>query len=158
MMKQTLKRISISFFISAFAGLIVNLAIDVIVNQTGKIENFISMSPEFVAFFPTPAIAAYVNIILYGLIGVSFSAMVFVFEIDKIGFVMQNIIYFILASIIPLVITTCFWQLQRYPQAFISTLAGYGISFLIMGIVQYKDMKKQIKEINEFILDSEVNM
>ena len=92
-MKTALKRAMISFFISAFAGVLVNLFIDFIVNVNG-VTGFISMSPDFVNLFPTPVIAAYVNIMLYGLIGFTFSVMTFIYDVEKIGFAVQSIIYF----------------------------------------------------------------
>ena len=78
-MKEVLKRSVFSFFISSFAGVTVNLIIDCIVNASGK-AGFISMSPDYVRLFPTPVIAAYVNVLLYGLIGFTFSVMTFIFR------------------------------------------------------------------------------
>lgn len=150
-MRIILKRGCISFAISSFVGLIINLLIDVIVNATGNIEHFISMSPEFIAMFPTPAIAAYVNVLLYGAIGATFAMMTFLYEIDQIGFVLQSILYFCGTGIILMVITMILWQLQKYPIAFGCTLAGYGVSFLIMGFSQYRRLKMDIAEINQMI-------
>lgn len=150
-MKNIIRRVFISFACSAFAGLICNLLIDVIVNGVSDMEGFISMSPEFLALFPTPAIAAYVNIILYGLIGVAFAGMTFIYDIDRIGFVIQSIIYFVGTSIILTIITFVIWQLWKYPSALYCTLCGYAVSFIIMGITQYRKLKKDIEEINGYV-------
>ncbi|MBR6308394.1 MAG: DUF3021 family protein [Lachnospiraceae bacterium] len=147
-MKNVLKRGVISFFISSFAGVSVNLIIDCIVNASGR-EGFISMSPDFVKLFPTPVVAAYVNIILYGLIGFTFSAMTFVYEIERIGFVFQSIIYFVVTAAVCLSITVILWQLHKYPAAFAGTLAGYAVTHVIMLVVGYRNLKKDIEEINE---------
>lgn len=150
-MKNIIRRVFISFACSAFAGLLCNLLIDVIVNGVSDMEGFISMSPEFLALFPTPAIAAYVNIILYGLIGAAFAGMTFIYDIDRIGFVIQSIIYFVGTSIILTIITFVIWQLWKYPSALYCTLCGYAVSFVIMGITQYSKLKKEIEEINSYV-------
>ncbi|MCR4728231.1 MAG: DUF3021 domain-containing protein [Lachnospiraceae bacterium] len=151
-MKTYLKRGIISFFISAFAGVVVNLLIDVSVNAGGA-ENFISMSPDFVKLFPTPVIAAYVNIFLYGLIGFTFSVMTFIYGVERMGLLFQSVIYFIVTAGVCLGITVIIWQLHRYPAAFVCTLCGYAATHVIMFIVGYKSLKQDVKEINELSAD-----
>ncbi len=154
-MKIILKRGATSFAISAFAGLVVNLLIDGIVNATGAVDQFVSMSPEFVRLFPTVAIASYINVLMYGVIGATFAMMTFLYDIEKIGFVLQNILYFCATSVVLSLITMVLWQLQRYPKALVITLLGYGITFVIMGVIQYKALKKDIASINEAIIGEE---
>ena len=147
-MKDVFKRICVSFAISSFCGMIVNLLIDLIANAAGA-EDFMSISPDFVRLFPTTTIAAYVNIMLYGVIGASFAGMTFVFDLPRPGFVIQSIIYFIVTASVCIGITILLWQLHRHPQALIPTLAGYGLTYVIMGTVEYRELKKKIREINE---------
>ena len=148
MLKDTLKKGLISFAISSFSGLIVNLLIDLIVNAVGGPEDFCSISPEFRALFPTTTIAAYVNLLLYGLIGATFAMMTFIYSLERIGFIVQSIIYFLVTGTVCVLITTILWQLQRYPQALILTLTGYGASHILMITIQYRRLKKDILEIN----------
>lgn len=145
---QYLKRIMISFSISAIIGLLVNLIIDTIANSAGH-EGFISMTPEFRALFPTPAMAAYVNVILYGLIGATFAGMSFFFNLDRLGFLIQNLLYFLCSSVILILITVFLWQLHHYPQALIPTFAGYAGTYILMGLRQYRELKKNVLEINK---------
>ena len=144
----TLKRGAVSFSISSMVGLIVNLIIDVTVNAAGK-DGFFSVSPEAQALFPTPAIAAYVNVLLYGAIGATFAMMTFLFEIDRLGFVIQSILYFVTTSIVLVGITIFLWQLHKHPQALIPTLMGYAVTYFIMFTVEYRELKKNIREINQ---------
>ncbi|MCR5311255.1 MAG: DUF3021 domain-containing protein [Lachnospiraceae bacterium] len=153
-MKNVLKKGIISFFISAFAGVLVNLIIDCAVNANG-VKGFVSMSPDFVNLFPTPVMAAYVNILLYGLIGFTFSVMTFIYDVERIGFAIQSIIYFIVTASVCLAITVILWQLYKYPPAFAGTLAGYGATHVIMFIIGYRTLKKDIKEINEISVEIE---
>ncbi len=151
-MKEYLKRGAVSFAISSFVGLIVNLIIDLIVNACSEEKGFISMSPEFRDLFPTPAAAAYVNIILYGLIGATFAFMTFIFDIERLGFLVQSILYFLLTGIILTGITILLWQLHRYPRALIPTITGYGMTYLIMGTMQYRELKEDIRKINDTLV------
>ena len=147
MIKDILKRGALSFAISSFAGLIINLLIDLIANLVGA-KDFCSISPDFRAFFPTTALAVYVNILLYGLIGATFAMMTFVYELEKIGFVIQSIIYCIVTGTVCMLITVLLWQLQRHSEAFISTCIGYLAAHVIMIVIQYHALKKDISAIN----------
>lgn len=51
-------------------------------------------------------------------------------------------------------ITMYLWKLQTIPVAFLCTVAGYGLTFIIMGVIQYKSVKQDIEKINQ-IIDSE---
>ena len=147
-MKEILKKGFIGFAMSALIGTAVNMIIDIIANALG-VENFISMTPDFRSFFPTPVIAAYVNVFLYGIIGATFSMMTFIYEVNKLGIVLQNIIYFCVTAPVAVAIAVLIWQLHHYPKAIISTLAGYGVCYLIIGILQYRKLKDDIRQINE---------
>ena len=147
MIKETLKKGAVSFAISSFSGLIINLLIDLIANAAGA-EGFCSVSPEFRSLFPTDAMAAYVNVLLYGVIGAAFSSMTVIYEFERIGFVIQSLLYFVLTSAVCLLITMLLWQLQRYPQALLGTLCGYAATHVIMITIEYRMLKKDIAEIN----------
>lgn len=153
-MKEVLKRGITSFVLSSFAGLLVNLIIDIIMNAKGM-TGFNSMSPDYVALFPSVTIAAYINVFLYGIIGVTFSLSALIYEVEKMGFLIQSIIYFVITSVISVGITMLLWQLHKYPAAFISTLAGYAVTYVIMTVIEYKRLKADIKVINELSMESE---
>ena len=148
LLKQYLTRMGISFSLSALSGVLINLIIDVIVNATGT-AGFISMSPQYVALFPTPVIAAYSNVLIYGLIGAVFAGAAFIYEIERIGFVIQSLIYFLITASASMGITVVLWQLHRYPSAFICTMAGYLATHIIMITIEYRKVKADIKAINE---------
>ncbi|MBR5420108.1 MAG: DUF3021 family protein [Lachnospiraceae bacterium] len=147
MLKETLRKGVISFAISSFVGLLINLIIDLIANRSGAAP-FCSISPDFLALFPTTAMAAYVNVLLYGLIGAAFSMTTVVYEFERIGFLFQSILYFVITGAVCLLITIVLWQLQRYPKALIGTLAGYAITHIIMFSLQYRKLKADIETIN----------
>lgn len=148
MIKEYLTRIFISFSVSAFMGVLINLIIDAVANATGN-AGFISMSPQYVALFPTPVIAAYCNVLIYGIIGAVFSGATIIYEVERIGFVIQSLIYFLITASASMGITVVLWQLHRYPAAFISTMAGYLATHIIMITIEYRKVKADIKAINE---------
>jgi hypothetical protein len=147
MIKETLKKGAKSFAIGSFSGLIVNLIIDLIVNAFGP-KGFCSISPYFAEHFPTTAMAAYVNILLYGVIGATFAMMTVIYEFERIGFVIQSIIYFLVTGTVCILITILLWQLQKHPMALIFSLIGYAVTHVIMITIEYNTLKKDIKEIN----------
>lgn len=143
-----IKRCVESFGNSAVCGTIVILLIEVIVRIVTGVEDFIPFAPEYVALFPSESIAVGVNTLLYGVIGATFSAMIFIYEIDRIGFVIQNILYCIFTGIVWLPIVTLIWQLQKYPKAFWGTIIGFVCTYVIMSIVGYQITKKDVEQIN----------
>ncbi|MBO6159198.1 MAG: DUF3021 family protein [Firmicutes bacterium] len=147
----------ISFTISAFCGLLINLLIDVIVNLNG-VKGFVSMSYLYVKIFPTEAMAAYVNILIYGMIGFVFAAMTFIYDMERLGFLFQSILYFVVTGGFSVAVTVFLWQLHHYPSAFIGTLTGYLMTHIIIFIVEYRTLRKDVKEINTlYIADAEKN-
>ncbi|MCR5583983.1 MAG: DUF3021 domain-containing protein [Lachnospiraceae bacterium] len=147
-MKEILKRISVSFCISSFAGLIVNLIIDALVNAAGN-PGFISISPAFRDLFPTPVLAAYINILLYGVIGATFAGMTFIFDVRRLGYIIQWCIYFLITFALCIFITVFLWELHKVPQAMVCTLSGYAVTYIIIGVVEYRQLKTDISEINQ---------
>lgn len=154
MIKNVLKNGAISFVIGSLSGLIVNLIIDAVANALGA-EDYCSISPSFQALFPTSVMAAYVNVLLYGCISASFAIMTFIYDVERIGFVIQSIIYFLTTSVACLVITMLLWQLQRYPLGLFLTLACYGLTHVIMITMAYKKLRKDVSEINQELLPAD---
>lgn len=153
-MKTILRRCIISFCLSSFSGLIVNLVIDAIVNAVNPGSGFVAISPDFVALFPTAVIAGYVNILLYGIIGTTFAAMTFIYEIRKIGILIQGLIYCLATSLVWIPITMLLWQLYKYPEALISTIIGYTFSYIVVSVISYKKLRNDISAINDLISSS----
>ena len=150
MVREFIKRCGISFTISAICGLTINLLIDVIVSSiTGN--PFTSMSPLYTGRFATPVIAAYINILLYGVIGATFAGMTVIYESRKIGAILQNVIYFLSTAAVWAVITTFVWQLHRYPAALISTISGYAATYVLLAVIRYRQLKKDVSQINSVL-------
>ena len=94
-------------------------------------------------------------IALLGVIGATFALSAYIYEVEKIGVIIQSIIYFVITSSVCVGITILLWQLHKYPAAFFSTLAGYLATHVIMMVIEYRRLKADIKVINELSADEE---
>lgn len=147
-MNEYLRKGIKAFAVTATIEVVINLIINIVMELIG-VKGFSSMSPEFRNMFPTNEIAMYANIFVYGFIGTIFAVGSFVFDIDRLGFIIQNIIYLVLTGTAIVGITVLVWQLHRYHMAMACTIAGYGVTYLIIGIVEYRKLKEDIRQINE---------
>lgn len=149
MKKIVLKRAATSFCISAMCGMLVNLLIELIVRLVTGDTSFVPLSPEYRQYFPSDTIAMEINVLLYGVIGAAFSAAAVVYEWVRIGFLIQNLIYFLLTGLVWVPIVALIWQLSGYPEALLSTLAGFAATYIIMSVVGYRIMRRDVGEINK---------
>ncbi|MBO5165155.1 MAG: DUF3021 family protein [Lachnospiraceae bacterium] len=151
-MKKWMIRIGTSFAISAISGLVVNMIVELVMRIVVGVEDFPMVSQEFTGLFPSKTIAVEVNILLYGLIGASFSAATFIYEKDNIGFLVQNVLYMIMTACVWIPIVCMLWQLQKNMPAFISTLGGFVLTYAVMSFVGYQMTRKEVEDINRLLL------
>lgn len=147
-MKNVIKRCGTSFLVSCMCGMLANMLVEILIRRVMGDSSYSPVSPEFRQLFSSDSIAAYVNVLLYGVIGIGFSAMTFIYEIGKIGYIIQNIIYYIVTGIIWVPIVLLIWQLHRYPEALICTILGFVVTYVIMTILGYRMKKREIESIN----------
>lgn len=140
------KKSLFSFMISAMAGMLVLLIIETISRACGNDRN--PLTPEFLALFPSDTIAFGVDILLYGMFGLAFAGWSFLYEIDRLGFVVQNMLYMLGTGIIWIPIVMLMWKLYKYPPAMIFTIAGFVVTHIIMSIIIYNNTKKEVNSIN----------
>ena len=146
------KRILNSFIYTAFFAMFCNLMIEVIVRGIVKFD-YSPVTPEYIAMFPSVTVAYGVNLLLYGIIGMAFSGFLFIYEKDRIGFILQNVIYFVLTGLVWVPIVTFLWQLWRYPEALIMTIICFVITDVIMMVVGFRETKKNIEQLNKALAE-----
>ena len=144
------KRCIKTFIYSSFFGMLINLIIEIIVRAVSGFD-YSPVTPEFISLFPSVSIAYAVDTLLYGFIGLTYALMLFVFGFDRIGFVIQSIIYYITTGIVCIPIIIFIWRLDKYPSALISTIIGFIVTDIIMTVVSYNITKKNIASINAVI-------
>lgn len=150
-MKKIIVRCGFSFMISAFVSMIVNMMIELCVQLITKDTTFNPLSPEFRAMFATDSMAVYVNALLYGLIGATFSGCAVIYEMERVCYILQNLLYFIFTACVWIPTVIFMWQLWRYPSALIGTLIGFAVTYFIMTIIGYKSKKREIADINKLL-------
>lgn len=150
-MKKIMVRYGFSFMISAFISMVVNMLIELIGQLITKDITFNPLSPEFRAVFATESMAVYVNALLYGLIGATFAGFSIIYEMERIGYILQNLLYYICTACVWVPIVMFMWQLWRYPAALIATFAGFALTYFIMTIIGYRIKKKEIEDINQLL-------
>lgn len=148
-MKKHLIKILKSFAFSCTTSIVILALIELISTALG--HRISPLTPEFISYFPNETIATEVDILLYGIFGVAFSGMTFIYEIDSLGFVVQNIIYCLSTSVVWIPIVTFIWQLWKYPQALICTIIGFIVTYLIMTIIAYNTARKDITDVNRML-------
>ncbi len=148
-----LKRISFSFVISSFFGLLVYTLIELIGGVIFDLEGFSAMTPEYRAMFPSETLALGVAVLLHGVIGAAFAGASFIYEKPEIGFLLQNILYFLLTGLVWIPVVSFVWQIYRYPQAFVCTISGFVITYVIMSVVGYHTTKKEVELINAHLAE-----
>ena len=142
------KRISFSFAISCCCGLVVYMLLELVGNVVLGLNDFSGMTPEYMALFPSETLALGVAVLCHGLIGATFAVATFIYEKIELGFVLQNVIYFLLTGVVWIPVICFVWQLYRYPAALISTIGGFAMTYVVMSIVGYNITKKEVAEIN----------
>lgn len=138
-----------SFAFSCTISTVILALIELISTALG--HRIAPLTPEFISYFPSETIATEVDILLYGIFGAAFSGMTFIYEIDSLGFVVQNIIYCLSTSVVWIPIVTFIWQLWKYPQALICTIIGFIVTYLIMTIIAYNTARKDITDVNRML-------
>lgn len=143
-----LKRVSFSFAISCCCGLFVYMLIELVAVALLDAEGFSVLTPEYTALFPSETLALGVAVLSHGLIGAAFAAATDIYEKTEIGFIVQNMIYFLLTGMVWIPIVCFVWQLYHYPSAFFSTLGGFLLTYAVMSVVGYHITKREIAQIN----------
>ena len=143
-----------SFIYSAFFGIVCQWLIELILKGILRID-YSPVTPEFLAMFPSIGIALGTDMILYGLIGLAFCFFMFIYDINRIGFVVQNLIYYLATSLIWMPIVIFIWQIWRYPKALFGVILGFFVTYIVMTIVAYRITKGDVESINHAITKEE---
>ena len=147
------KRVVFSFSISSCIGLMVYMLIELIGNVLLELPGFSALTPEYQAMFPNERLALGAAVLLHGLIGAVFSAGTFIYEKIELGFILQNIIYFIMTGLVWIPVVAFVWQLYRYPAALFSTIGGFAVTYIVMSVVGYNITKKEVAQINAHLAE-----
>ncbi len=78
-------------------------------------------------------------------------------ELEKLGLIVQSAIYFVISLCVWLLVGDFCWCITKYPQAFVSVVVSYSVSYILCWVIQYRLCKKNIEEINKKIMELEAD-
>lgn len=103
---------------------------------------------EFGARFSGETVASLTQTMLIGLCSAFFGGGSVIMELEKIGLVVQSILYFMLTAAVWVPVACVCWGIHKYPSALVSVSASYLIAYFISWTVSFKQCKKNVAEIN----------
>lgn len=151
MFKNAVKRAASSFSYAITINIVIACGILAVVRQ----PDFFPVLPEFAAHFATPVIGMLVQWLLIGLTSAAFGFWSVLLEKETWSMLKQCIIYFILTSMVWIPVSVICWGVGKYVQSFVSVILSYSISYIIIWIVQYRNCKQSIRQINQRLKELE---
>lgn len=145
MLKKGIVR-GINSFLYAIA---INVILSVIIMVAVNKPDFIPILPYFAARFSSGTMALLVQWILIGISSAAFGFWSIIMEFERISLLLQSIIYFILTAMVWIPVSVLCWDLGKDIFSFITIVTSYLISYVITWIIQYRNCKDSINQINK---------
>ncbi|EEL50427.1 MULTISPECIES: DUF3021 domain-containing protein [Bacillus cereus group] len=145
-MKNLLSRVVGGFVIGLIIGQIVQLLISLTLGQ----GEYMPVVDQFRSLFASEMYAVMVQILLTGIIGVTFATSALVFDIVKWSLLKQYIVHFCITALVWVPIVTLLWMPKTTKGTLIFFISFLG-TYVITWIIQYVISKNDIKQINAAI-------
>ncbi|MFD3450365.1 DUF3021 domain-containing protein [Microbacteriaceae bacterium 4G12] len=145
-MKNLFSRVIGGFVIGVIIGQIVQILISL---KLGHGE-YMPVVDQFRYFFVSEVAAVVVQILLTGIIGVTFATSSLVFDIVKWSLLKQYIVHFCITALVWVPIVMLLWM----PKTLISTLIFFSSflgTYIVTWVIQYMISRNDIKQINAAI-------
>ncbi|MGE7675128.1 DUF3021 domain-containing protein [Lysinibacillus sp. NPDC094403] len=148
MRKDLLNRIIGGFVIGVVLGQVVQFFVSMGIAQ----GNYAWVVPEFRVLFTNEIIAIITQVLLTGLIGITFALAALFFEIARWGMLKQYIVHFFVTAIIWIPIVMILWMPKTVANV-CSLLASFLGTYVVTWLTQYKLSKRDIEKINEMLIE-----
>lgn len=145
MLKKGILR-GINSFLYAIA---INVILSVIIMATVNKPDFIPILPDFAARFSSETMALLVQWILIGISSAAFGFWSIIMEFERISLLLQSVLYFILTAMVWIPVSILCWDLGKDIFSFITIVTSYLVSYVITWIIQYRNCKDSINQINK---------
>lgn len=145
MLKKGILR-GINSFLYAIA---INVILSVIIMATVNKPDFIPILPDFAARFSSETMALLVQWILIGISSAAFGFWSIIMEFERISLLLQSVLYFLLTAMVWIPVSILCWDLGKDIFSFITIVTSYLISYVITWIIQYRNCKDSINQINK---------
>ncbi|MDD3277337.1 MAG: DUF3021 domain-containing protein [Lachnospiraceae bacterium] len=151
MLNRAIQR-GISSFLYAVA---VNVVLGCILMAIRGDSDFLPVLPEFAERFRTPVMGMLIQWLLIGLTSAAFGAWSVLLEIETWSMLKQCVLYFILTSAVWVPVGVICWGLGKYVSSFISVFLSYSVSYIVVWVVQYRNCKQAVAQINQKLKELE---
>lgn len=146
MLRKLLSRVAGGFAFGILMGQIVQISISL---KLGRGE-FMPVTPHFAAFFESETIAVIIQLVLTGVIGVTFAISGMIFDIAKWGLLKQYVVHFFVTALVWVPVVMVCWMPRTLTNIFIFCISFIG-TYFITWILQFVISKKDIQMINAMI-------
>lgn len=147
MIRKAITRAMSSFFYAIGINVVMAAILMAVVTKPG----FIPVHPDFAAKFSSDLEAVIVQWILIGLTSAAFGGWSVILEMERIGLLLQSILYFILTAIVWIPVSIYCWNLGENLYSFIMIIASYLTSYIVTWTIQYRLCRRNIEAINRRI-------
>jgi len=151
--KTVILRMVFGFACTVTVAEIVMLISTLMVTQTTGNAQAVPLVPDYAAHFSSPYIALIVQVLLCGLIGMSFSGCSILFEVERWSIVKAAVLHFVLTAIVWVPVSMFCWGLGRYKHVFISVFISIGITYAATWISRILYYRKETRAINKHLTD-----
>lgn len=114
---------------------------------TGE-SGMIPVLPEFAAHFSNIYMTVYTQALLIGLTSAVFGAGSVILELERIGLIVQSVLYFLVTMAVWVPVGCFCWGLHKYPPTMISVGLSYVVSYSICWVIQYRQCRQNVEKIN----------
>lgn len=140
-MKQILMRFLNGFCYSIAITMVVQLIVM-------RIAGALLLLPDYLARFADPVTAFGFQLLLIGVMSGVTSAGAMVFELKKVGLLVQSVIFLAIMLCAWIPVACILWGFHRYPASMISTIGSLVLTYAICWGIQYAISKREIEQIN----------
>lgn len=145
MLKKGILR-GINSFLYAIA---INVILSIIIMAAVNKPDFIPILPDFAARFSSGTMALLVQWILIGISSAAFGFWSIIMEFERISLLLQSVLYFILTAMVWIPVSILCWDLGKNSFSFITIVTSYLVSYVITWIIQYRNCKDSVNQINK---------
>lgn len=148
MLKKIFVRGINSFMYAIGIYVVIQTVVVAIVEAVTGESGMIPVLPEFAAHFSNIYMAVYTQALLIGLTSAVFGAGSVILELERIGLVVQSVLYFLVTMAVWVPVGCFCWGLHKYLPTMISVGLSYVLSYSICWVIQYRQCRQNVEKIN----------
>lgn len=148
MKKKIIKELKNRCFIGMLSGLLICQTIGILISLIKNDGNYYHVAPELIAVCKTETYAVIVQTLCAFVYGAVWAGSTVVWQIDKWSFLKQNIIHFLITSIVTFPIAYLTGWMNHTPFGILSYFGSFAIVYVVIWLTNYFEMKKKVAQLN----------